>query len=352
MEYHSTGSTTSKGSSISQGLKSIKSSKSSKSEGYWLVTLPRPNMQNVPQFREWLAVNFAAWMSQDFLDFLFEGIADNELDVIINFILSFNPRILFNNIGRDKYEKYRDPIIELRLIFEFVMKLFTPDYPITALPYQLYLDYRERHLERFERTTPYGIMLSEVYHPPSPPPPYQKVSPLLTKADPFITPDTMTTQDSYLPSNPTVDFTNTEVSILSSKSAGSHRSGRDPVSVTRRSDSIRHVSPTPSSSTHPQQSSVSIQTPPRQPYRPPSVQSATKTFTSLRELESKLSGRPPTPAASLFQIFTDISDSTPVNSNPRKPAGVGGGNASNTAATVPTYSAPTQRACRRSDIQS
>ena len=78
-------------------------------------------------------------------------------------------------------------------------------------------------MEHFVQTTPYGITLSVVYRPPSPPPSYQEVSPSISKVQSFTTPNNMFPSlgipGSYIPSNPSVlDSTDSEFPILSSKS--------------------------------------------------------------------------------------------------------------------------------------
>ena len=160
------------------------------------------------------------------------------------------------------------------------------------------------------------------YTPPSEPPAYQEVSPSISKVQSFTTPDNIFTHtevtESYVPSNPSINFINMEVSLLSSKSVGSHQSGCDLPSETRPMDTAHPVSQTRGLSNQPSQWTVSVTVTPSQPYCLP----------LLHDHTSKLSGHPPTPAALLLQIIANISDSTPINSNPCKPASVRGGWAS------------------------
>ena len=167
------------------------------------------------------------------------------MPILLEFVSSFGPKKLFEDIQKDKYDKFWDPIIELRLIMEVVTKVFTPELPIHIIPYSLFLDYRAQHLECFEWSTPYGITLSPVYRPPSAAPPYQEVSPSISKVQSFTTPDDLfppnVVPGSYIPTHPSIDFIDTEVSILSFKSAGSHWSGCPQPSEPRPMDTIPPV---------------------------------------------------------------------------------------------------------------
>ena len=146
------------------GIMSIESTKPSQSENYWNVLLPKPNLTDIPQFRKWLSTYFSSWMPDYFLNSLFRDLEPDEMDTLIEFTSSFDPKKLFDDIKKENYDRFRNQIIELRLIMEFVMRIFIahPELPIKGVPYQLFLDFREINLEYFATSTPYGYTLSDL----------------------------------------------------------------------------------------------------------------------------------------------------------------------------------------------
>ena len=343
IEFHSTGSQSSTKSSLSDAHNSMRSNHSQNSH---IMAIPRPDLNSVPIFRKWLEHNFMpSYLTGQFLDFLIIHKRCTDMNSLLTFLTFFNASDVHDILGQTIYQEYRHDLIELRVIWDFIQNVFPAFLPnLKGVPWSMFLNHREQVLEKFEQDTPPAIVFDKAYQPPSPAPSYHEVSPQISKNQPYTTPDALFSSgqtdnpNGYLPSNPSVDFIGGEISVLSSRSAGSRKSGRDPPSVAAPDPlpSVVSPGPTPPSAPPP----ISGRTDPvshtlthtdtpsnagRSSFRPPfhpslavSSCSPNQNWSSLRARHHRMSDRQATSTYVPPPAITELSELTPVNSNPRR----------------------------------
>ena len=320
--------------------------RSNHSQNSHIMAIPRPDLNSVPIFRKWLEHNFMpSYLTGQFLDFLIIHKRCTDMNSLLTFLTFFNASDVHDILGKTIYQEYRHELIELRVIWDFIQNVFPAFLPnLKGVPWSVFLNHREKVLEKFEQDTPPAIVFDKAYQPPSPAPSYHEVSPQISKNQPYTTPDALFSSgqtddpNGYLPSNPSVDFIGGEISVLSSRSAGSRKSGRDPPSVAAPDPlpsvvspdaPLPSVPPPTNERTDPMSHTLTRTDTPsnagRSSFRPPfhpslavSSCSPNQNWSSLRARHHRMSDRQATSTYVPPPAITELSELTPVNSNPRR----------------------------------
>jgi hypothetical protein len=138
------------------------------------MPVPPPPIENYGEFMEWLGYHFAAFVHEEFEQFLLQDMQLLSIQELSNFLTQLEPRSFYHAMGQEKYDKFRQPIVDLKVIWSWMQK----SYPVgqrTPVSYLGFLVYRDKMLARTSALVP----RSEIYRTPTPA--YRAVSPAVTQ---------------------------------------------------------------------------------------------------------------------------------------------------------------------------
>jgi hypothetical protein len=103
--------------------------------------IPAPPGNNYGEFLEWLGHYFALYFSEEFECFLLEEMKILSIQELSHFLTNLEPKVLHDSLGPVIYDRFRQSIIDLQVIWSFLKKSYSEGQSYAS--YSAFLSYHK-----------------------------------------------------------------------------------------------------------------------------------------------------------------------------------------------------------------